>query len=185
MPYSKQTIIICITLGSLLLGAGIGTYYIVTKNANSVTEETRQIFSDSAGTVTYTDLAGNAVSLEQYLGKVLVVTSWASWSPFSSVDLQGQNTLASKYQGKEVVFLAINRKEVLSQAQRYAATLPELPNITLVIDTEDRFYTLVGGYAMPETVIFDKKGIIQEHIRGIFVSPTVETTIDSLLASEK
>ena len=165
----------------LLIIAGL-TIKIVFDRHTFVNESTREIFSDKDDNSTYyTDLAGNKVSLEQYLGKIMVVNSWASWSPFSVNELTSLQKLAEGYNTDQVVFLAINRKESKDQAQRFINTLPELKSIEIVIDVDDHFYTSVGGYAMPETVIYDKAGNIIEHIHGTFKEEMVKEKIDELL----
>lgn len=165
----------------LIAMAGL-TLKIIFDKHTFVNESTREVFSDKEDDSTYyTDLAGNKVSLEQYLGRIMVVNSWASWSPFSVTELTSLQKLAEKYNTNEVVFLAINRKESKDQAQRFVNTLPELTSIEVVIDVDDHFYTSVGGYAMPETIIYDKTGNIIEHIHGTFKEEIVGGRIDELL----
>jgi len=84
---TKKTTVILILIVVTLLVAAVATYKVVQKNKNTINEETKEIFSSESKDFTYTDINGNEVSLEQYLGKILVVTSWASWSPFSKNDL--------------------------------------------------------------------------------------------------
>lgn len=154
--------------------------YIKTTSLSNINEETRKIFSSESDTPTYVDIHGNQVRLDEYLGRVMIVNSFASWSPFAVTDLANLNELASRYNEEDVVFIAINRKETKEQVQRYVVTLPPYDRIRYVIDQEDRFYASVGGYAMPETVIFDQKGSIAEHIRGSVVVEQVTATLDRL-----
>ena len=147
---------------------GLITLYVADRNHLGIKTETKEIFTDtSEDESTYQDILGNKVSLDTYLGRVMVVSAWASWSPFSSADLQALNDLATNYSDDNVVFIAMNRKETKEQAVRYLNTLPKIPNLLVVIDTEDKFYERVGGYAMPETIIFDRKGNIVLHDRGV------------------
>ncbi len=167
----------------LLVMGGI-TLKIIFENHTFVNESTRELFSDKVDNINnYTDLNGNSVSLEQYLGKILVVNSWASWSPFSTGELILLQEIAQNYNQKEVIFLAINRKETREQAQRFANTLPELNSLLVVIDTEDRFYTSIGGYAMPETVIYNQKGDLVEHIHGTIKKEGIKSKLDELLSN--
>jgi thiol-disulfide isomerase/thioredoxin len=114
----------------------------------------------------YTDQSGNPVTLDDYLGSIIVVNSWASWSPFSVQELQDLNQIAGEYKDKNVVVIAVNRKESKEQAERFLSTLPPLPNLTIIIDTKDHFYGAVGGYAMPETVYYDTRGTISTQRQG-------------------
>jgi len=114
----------------------------------------------------FTDVLGNPVNLSDYLGEVLVVNSWASWSPFSQTELADLSQVASEYSGREIKILAINRAESSDMAIRYLNTINTLDNVTLVLDKSDKFYNSIGGYAMPETVFYDDKGNIVFHSHG-------------------
>jgi len=177
---TKKTTVILILIVVTLLVAAVATYKVVQKNKNTINEETKEIFSSESKDFTYTDINGNEVSLEQYLGKILVVTSWASWSPFSKNDLVDLDDLASNYSQSEVVFIAINRKETKEMAERYMNTLPDLDNILIVLDPSDHFYTAVSGYAMPETVVFDTKGEVVLHVNGVVKTKDIKDEIEIL-----
>lgn len=178
--YKKTLIALAILL---VIALGITTY-IVYQNKNAVLEETIEVFSNKPGESPYSDLLGNPVSLEQYLGKVLVVVSWASWSPFSQNDLTMLVELASEYSRDDVIFMAINRKETKEQAARYVQTIPSLEGLVVVLDPRDAFYSAVGGYAMPEVVIYNKRGEIVQHSRGVAQKSEIKTTLETLLNKE-
>jgi thiol-disulfide isomerase/thioredoxin len=166
----------------IVLAIGFVTFYVADRSHLGIKTETKEIFTDtSEEEVTYQDILGNKVSLETYLGRVMVVSSWASWSPFSNTDLQVLNELAKNYDKEEVVFIAMNRKETKEQAVRYLNTQPPLSNLLIVIDTEDKFYERVGGYAMPETIIFDRKGNIVLHERGVVDLEHIESVLADTL----
>jgi thiol-disulfide isomerase/thioredoxin len=171
----KKVILVCLLI--FVIVAIISAALFISSQKQKEADIARSVFTSNETYATYTDLLGNPVALENYLGKTVVAVSWASWSPFSAADLTQLNLLAEETQSEEVVFLAINRKETREQAQRYIATLPELANILVVIDVEDKFYTLTGGYAMPETVVFDNAGKIILHHRGELPLDLVRATL--------
>lgn len=180
----KENYRILLLLFLVLLGVGSITLKVILDKHTFINESTREIFSDQEDNTTYyTDLNGNSVSLEKYLGKILVVNSWASWSPFSTTELILLQEVAQNYNQDEVIFLAINRKESREQAQRFVSTLPELSSLLMVIDIEDHFYTSIGGYAMPETVIYNKNGDLTEHIHGIIKKEEITSKLDELLGT--
>lgn len=176
----KIALIILILVLLFVIGFAIKVIY---DKKYAISETTKSIFSDGQeDSVFYTDIKGNKISLEQYLGKVLIVTSWASWTPFSTTELASVSELSTLYSQDKVVFLAINRKETREQAERFVNTIPTLnSSLILVLDTRDHFYTSIGGYAMPETVLYDKKGNIIEHIHGTLNKDKLKEKIDSLL----
>ena len=181
LDLKKSHKIFLLLLGVVLLIVTICTGLFIQYKDNEVLDETVAIFSDIEGGAAYTDLLGNTVSLEKYLGKVMVVASWASWSPFSQNDLLMLSELAEQYNSGDVVFLAINRKENKEQAMRYVSTLPTLANVVVVLDPRDHFYSAVGGYAMPELLVYNQKGEIAGHFRGVAPKEEVRTLIDQNL----
>jgi thiol-disulfide isomerase/thioredoxin len=161
-----------------------GTVYIRMTSLGGINKDTVTLFSSNGDAPTYVDIHGNQVQLDEYLGRIMVVNSFASWTPFSATDLANLNELASRYNEEDVVFIAINRKETKEQVQRYVATLPAYDRIRYVIDQEDRFYVSVGGYAMPETLIFDAEGTMVEQIRGSLTVEQVDAIIMRILNPE-
>ncbi len=170
-------------LFGVLMVFGVITYFVVVQDKKAVINETRQIFTNQSGEAPYTDLVGNPISLDQYLGKILVVSSWASWSPFSQSELTMMTELAAQYKGQEIAFLAINRKETKEQAARYLQTLTAFDGVVMALDPRDYFYKAVGGYAMPEVVVYNKRGEIVNHFRGPAPKSEIITTLDSLLSA--
>ncbi|HMO78380.1 MAG TPA: TlpA disulfide reductase family protein [Candidatus Paceibacterota bacterium] len=157
------------------------TILIQQQAQNRIDQDTLAIFSDVPGEVAYTDINGNEISLEQYVGNVLVVATWASWSPYSVTDLPILAKLVKEFDSAEVTFLAINRKETKEQAARFLASMPDLSDLLLVLDPRDHFYTSVGGYAMPEVVIYNKRGEITHHFRGDAKEESINEAINQLL----
>jgi len=179
----QQKIVLGILGGIILIAAAVVAFWLYQKQY-AVLPETVAVFSNEPGEAPYTDLLGNPVSLPQYLGQVLVVVSWASWSPFSQADLLMLQELSDQYPQEQVVFMAINRKETKEQAARYLSTLPALEGIIVVLDPRDNFYTAVGGYAMPEVVIYTPQGEVAAHERGVAGRDSIEKTVSKLLSGE-
>ena len=114
----------------------------------------------------YTDLQGDEVSLINYFGNVLVVSSWASWCPDCSTHLPLLDELAVEYADKGVQVLAINRSEPATTAERFLRTVNATSAVVLVLDPDDKFYKSVEVYAMPETIFYDTKIAISFHSRS-------------------
>lgn len=168
----------------ILIALALLSYFVFSKDKNEIKPETAEIFTNKEGEAPYSDLNGNPISLNEYFGKILVVATWASWSPFSKADLEMLNELALNYDSEKVVFLAINRKESKEQAARYLSTLPELNNIVVVLDPRDHFYGAVGGYAMPEVVTYNPKGDVVLHLRGVAEKDEIKQAVDIELSAE-
>jgi thiol-disulfide isomerase/thioredoxin len=175
----SQKVFISLLVGFVIVAAAV-TYYIA-RSGLGPNEAERAFYPDAAAVDQYKDLNGNVVTVTESLGEVTVVTVWASWSPYSQVELPILNELATEYGERGVAFIALNRKEPKEQAQRFLSTLPELKNITYVIDTADTFYAAVGGFTMPETIIYNEKGEVIEHFRTVITADMVREAINRAL----
>lgn len=129
----------------------------------------------------YTDLAGNPVDLRAYKGGVIIINSWASWMPFSQTELPLLNQIKERY-GDAVTLLAINRMEDTALIQAYLTTLPGMSSTIFLADPADTFYRAVGGYAMPETVVYAVDGTIVFHARGVLVESELVAALDAATA---
>ena len=176
-----------VTIGVLLLVVAVTSvlaFFIQDRAEKAARNEANQtLFTDEA-TASYVDMQGNPTSLEDYRGSIIVVNSWASWSPFSVDELPVLDDIAKNYSDKNVVVLAFNRKETKSQADRFLATLPPLTNLKIIVDTTDFLYGRTGGYAMPETIVYDVDGVVIEHIRGTVHKESLENILNNLITSE-
>lgn len=168
----------------ILVLALVATLYVTNRAERERKNEAARTLFSSDEVSPYVDMEGNVVSLEAYLGNILIVNSWASWSPFAATELPQIDALATKYAAEGVVALAVNRKEGSEQAQRYLGTMAPLQSVKVVIDTTDFFYTAIGGYAMPETVIYNREGTIIEHYRGTFNADELERKVSELVGTE-
>jgi len=133
-------------------------------------------------TASYTDINGNPIDFASFRGKPLVVNSWASWMPFSQTELPLLIEAQDRH-SNTVTIIAINRMETKERARAFleAYNIP-LDTILFLIDPTDHFYRSVGGYAMPETIFIDARGVIQNHIRGTLTESNLTQSIELLLA---
>lgn len=180
---NKNHKIVIAVLIVVLFTVAIATFLVRSDNKKDVVPAAIDTFSNAPGEEPYTDLNGNPVSLNEYLGNILVVATWASWSPFSADDLNKLQRLAVDYKDRGIIFLAINRKESREQAGRYLLTLPEIKNVVMVLDPRDHFYVTTGGYAMPELVVYSKNGEIIKHSRGVITEDEIRSFINEILSS--
>lgn len=171
----KTLVLLVVVILILLLAFSLWKYHKKT----SINEETLSVFTVEEGEAPYSDLYGKPVALDTYLGQPLVVVSWASWSPFSEGDIKMLSELSQEY--SQAGFMAINRKEPKEQAQRYVNSIGDTPGVLIVLDPRDEFYNAVGGYAMPELVIYDRSGEIVLHERGVANKDLIKATLNSLL----
>lgn len=182
---SKKYILVLLAVVTVLVIAAVVTFLIHTKSVERVQNEAlKTLFSDDKN-AEFIDSNNNPVDLSQYKDTILVVNVWASWSPYTAVEFPILNELAGNFKDKGVKFLVMNRKETKVQIDRYLASIPTYPNLEQIIDVNDFFYAGTAGYAMPETVIYDSKGKIIQHIRGVVVKEELAAILNTALEAEK
>ena len=85
---------------------------------------------------------------------------------------------------KEKIILCIGSCIVLGgllTARAYLNTVGKAPGVEYILDTTDYLYAEGGGYAMPETVVFDRTGNEVARIRGTLTLPDLRIRIEELL----
>lgn len=178
-----------VTLSVIALIIAVVAFY----TWSTITERRKQTLNSSPamqslsveeGGLPYTDLFGNPLSLTDRVGNVLVVNSWASWSPDSAKELLALAELSRQYRDRGVVVIAINRAESMTVAKRFLKTLGVINDVQLVLDGADRFYKTTQGYAMPETVFYDQKGDVAYHHHGHMTLEQMRDRVDQVLATE-
>lgn len=133
------------------------------------------------GADAYTNLAGEAITLDAYLGRVLVVLSWASWCPSCAEGLARVRDITATYPSDQVTYLAINRAEPKETAERYINVMQIATDEQIILDPTDRYYQAIDGYAMPELVVYTAAGDIHQRLRGRITDAQLRTAIDSAL----
>lgn len=174
--------LIPLALLCVLLLMAASTYYVKHKaKVNEVGSAAATTLRDSNATP-YSDLDGNPFTFADYRNKVRVVNVWASWSPFTATEFPILNRVASDYKATGLVVLAINRKEPIDRIKAYLNQLgTEEDNLIQVVDLTDAYYASVGGFAMPETIIYDETGAVAYHKRGVIAEGELRAALDKLI----
>ncbi|MFW6210040.1 MAG: TlpA family protein disulfide reductase [Patescibacteria group bacterium] len=169
----------------LLLAAGVWWHQVITSDRNRTPSQAAAALEGSTVAANaYTNLAGEAVTLDTYLGRVLVVLSWASWCPSCAESLTQVRDLALAYPEAEVTYLAINRAEPKETAERYLNVMRIDADNHIILDPSDRYYQAIDGYAMPEIVIYNSAGEIHQRLRGRVTDAQIQAAIEGALTSE-
>jgi thiol-disulfide isomerase/thioredoxin len=151
-----------ILLGVVLLGIiGAGLYYYITLRIPEGSETFTETYE-----LELQSLAGETVELSDFRREMLVTHVWASWCPYCAEELRNLARLKSEY-GDRIQIVAVNRAEPEADAKRFLKEQGiEDGSVTLLLDGEDAFFKEIGGYAMPETLFTDKRGVVCFHQRG-------------------
>jgi thiol-disulfide isomerase/thioredoxin len=178
---NRKNILVLLAIVFVVIVLGVITYLVRTHSIKEAQNEAKKtLFSDDAN-AQFLDTQSNPISLDTYEDNILVVNVWASWSPYTSIEFPILEEVAAAYKDRGVKVLGMNRKESQVQIERYLATIPKYEHIEQIIDVNDFFYAGVDGYAMPETIIYDRDGKIIQHIRGVVVKSELENILNGIL----
>ncbi|MDO8358072.1 MAG: TlpA disulfide reductase family protein [Nitrospirota bacterium] len=110
------------------------------------------------------DLDGQAQSLSQYRGKIVLVNFWATWCKPCTTEMPAMQASFDKLRDKGFVVLAINELEddvkVREHIKQYGHTFPVL------MDRNNKVANQFGVFGLPVSVFIDEKGIVQEYLKG-------------------
>jgi peroxiredoxin len=110
------------------------------------------------------DLDGQAQSLSQYRGKIVLVNFWATWCKPCTTEMPAMQASFDKLRDKGFVVLAINELEddvkVREHIKQYGHTFPVL------MDRNNKVANQFGVFGLPVSVFVDEKGVVQEYIKG-------------------
>ncbi len=119
-----------------------------------------------AETDSFQSLTGEPISIAENFGSIIIVSTWASWCPQCAADFSELGEIATEFKDKKVVVYAVNRGEDTYTAERFLSTLEKPEAVTFLIDQSDFFFENSAGYAMPETIVYNKSGEVLIHQRG-------------------
>jgi peroxiredoxin len=128
------------------------------------------------------DLHGDAISSQDFPGKVLVVNAWASWCiPYCAQEQPDLVTAAKRYRDRGVQFLGVNHMDQQATAQEwvrhYGVPYPSL------YDPSGRVAGQLGYFGLPDTYVVDPSGTIRYVIGpGPATLEQLSTAIDGVLA---
>lgn len=187
MKVSRSTII---TLGVLLLCVLVlaAVVYLVQQRA---AERDRELSAAGVAlapeTQTFTSLAGESVDLFTNTNTPLVVYTWASWCPQCRAGLEQLSQIADEIKQRNIpaTFVAINRSEPTATAERFLQTVTLSDLVQVVIDEEDSYYAAIGGYAMPELVVFSIGGDEVLRQRGNIDENAIIKVLEAAAETEK
>jgi len=119
------------------------------------------VVGDVVDSFTLPDLAGNPVSLADYLGDIVVLNFFATWCPGCNVEAEHlENDIWQVYRDEGVTVLAVDIQEHAALVQGWAAAMGVTYEILLAPDWElFQLFPLAGG--IPYNAILDRDHILR------------------------
>lgn len=146
---------------------------------------------DEAVNFSLKDLQGNDHVLSDYRGKVVILNFWASWCPPCRAEMADLQRFHKKYRDTDVVLLAINIGEEMSERDLNKKIQKDKDIISKYFEQEgldltvllDTFQDVTLNYrvsAIPTTYIIDKEGIISSFYISTLTLEDLEGAIEGL-----
>lgn len=111
------------------------------------------------------DYAGQEVTETAVAGAPALIAIWTSWCAHCEDLLDAMEGVAEKF-GDRLKIVAINRAESRETAMRASGAQSQATSTLFLLDPDDSYYRVIGGFAMPEILLIDRAGAIRFHKRG-------------------
>lgn len=183
MKKTLPTIIILI----LVLAVGIlvfsssGTQDSNVKNSGEIEETSSSNQADTVPDFELENFEGETFTPDDFLGKVTILNSWATWCPFCVNELPDFAKLQDEFQ-EEINVVAINRQEPKDKADNFIQDLGVREGLLYLFDPRDTFYKSIGGFSMPETLFVNPDGTIERHVRGPLSLEQMRTVVEEMIS---
>jgi peroxiredoxin len=132
---------------------------------------------------------GQTYDLNQFRGKVVLVTFWSTRCNICHSELPNMNRLAIRYKGQPVVFLALtmdNETKVAAYLKSNEFDFTIVPNsfgVVLQYADRDRSGNIAMGF--PAYYLIDQNGIVRAKSSGWDKVPDIDSQIGRLLGGPR
>jgi peroxiredoxin len=110
------------------------------------------------------DLKGNAVTLEQFRGKVVLLVFWAPWCVPCRDELPELDRLYKKYGAKGFIVVGIAEDASTEMVANFLGKVPV--SFPMVIDRSHDAAEAYGLSNLPSGHLIDRDGVIEHRYRG-------------------
>jgi len=125
------------------------------------------------------DLNGEEVSLEDYLGKVILVNNWATWCPPCREEMPTLEAYYQTHKGQGFVLIGIEAgepaEEVAEFIDQYKISFP------IWLDPENRAISGFRNMALPSSYVINPEGSIVLGWTGAVTQESLEKYVTPLL----
>lgn len=122
---------------------------------------------------------GKLIRLEDYKGKVLLLTFWATWCPHCRRQIAAMEKLREEFAGKDIEMLALS---VDKQGWQIVAPYLQEHKLTLAVGIAaprtQQQYAANGG--IPLSYVIDRKGQVVKDFRGALDEDVLRRLADAI-----
>lgn len=121
-----------------------------------------QMFSD----LTFPNLQGETVNINQYRGKVVLLNFWATWCPPCVKEMPSMQRLREKLADQPFEIVAISAGESAEQVEAFLLELDTELTFPILIDEKGVSFMALGIRGLPMSFVLDKEGKSVQTIMG-------------------
>lgn len=110
------------------------------------------------------DLQGNAKTLADYRGKVVLLNFWATWCPPCRREMPSMERLRQKMAGRSLEIVALDSAETREDVQAYLSQLAL--GFPVLLDADGQNTRRWKVYALPTSFLLDAEGRIRYVLKG-------------------
>ncbi len=148
-------------IGAGLIVIGIMTFMLLNNSTASTTDFSvvpAQV-DFASPELTLEDLSGKPVSLDDYLGSVVLVNLWATWCPPCRDEMPTLQTFYEKYRSNGFVLVSINQEEtretVVPFVKEFGLTFP------VWLDLDYQAQRVFKTENLPSSYVIDRTGRVR------------------------
>lgn len=112
------------------------------------------------------DNADNVITLNDFKGKTVVLSFWATWCTPCKKEMPSIQRLYDKVKNEDVEIIAITVGQNKNEVATFLNSLYPTPSFTILYDTDSSVSREWGIQAMPTTFIINKDGFITHYGLG-------------------
>lgn len=177
----KRPVLWSLLGGVVLLAAAAGYRFGVVGNTVETATATAPAFPIFE--LALADLKGQAQSLGQWRGKVLIVNYWATWCHPCREEMPGFSRLQDKYRDKGVQFVGISidtADKIIEFQKTTSVSYPLLIGDISVMENSAKLGNT--RQALPFTAVFDREGMLSATKLGRLSEPELERQLNELIS---
>ena len=170
----KKTVPV-LTLALLLVAHPGG---IAANGSNPGGKSQRKMVENSAPDFELKDLKGKTVTLEQFIGKkVVIMEFWATWCGPCRMTMAAVHNIREKYRDKGVEVLSIDQGEDTTKVKNFVESKGLKLNVLL--DSDVSVSRMYGVSGIPTLFVIDKEGVVKARVVGY--RPDLESALSQFL----
>lgn len=126
-----------------------------------------------------TTLEGESVSLTDYLDKIILVNTWATWCPGCEAEMPELQAYVEDHANQDFQILAINAEENAAEITPFIQKMGL--NFPVLLDSKKEVYRVFKSNHIPSSYVIDRSGIVRLAWHGPVSLEVMEYYVTPLL----